>query len=142
MDEKGQLVLLTKFCQNKSFAVFRSTRCGGIVDTLRDTVHTRPIEKDGNAVSTRKSDLPLPVRTPTYVSREVGAAELCISPETWDAMVARGELPTPDHKIGGVMPRWKWSRVEDWLSMKAERALVVRDPYVVGAEGVDAQAQE
>jgi hypothetical protein len=96
----------------------------------------------GSAVTSRKSDLPLPARTPTYVSREVGAAELCISPETWDAMVARGELPGPDHKIGGVMPRWKWDRVEAWLSNKKDGSIIARDPYVMGAEGVDAQAQK
>lgn len=89
-----------------------------------------------------KADLPLPVRTPVYVSREVGAAELCISPETWDAMVARGELPPPDNKIGGVMPRWKWHRVEDWLSGKNCEAEVARDPYVTGAEGLNGQTQE
>jgi hypothetical protein len=95
----------------------------------------------GSAVTRRKSELPLPVRTPTYVSREVGAAELCISPETWDAMVARGELPKPDHKIGNVMPRWKWDRVEAWLKKEDETA-IARDPYVMGAEGLNASAQK
>lgn len=93
-------------------------------------------------MTSRKSDLPLPARTPTYVSREVGAAELCISPETWDAMVARGELPVADYKIGGVMPRWKWEGVEAWLSDKNDRSSIARDPYVAGAEGVDAQTQK
>lgn len=92
-------------------------------------------------MTSRKSDLPLPARTPTYVSREVGAAELCISPETWDAMVARGELPVADYKIGGVMPRWKWDRVEAWLGNKKDIA-IARDLYVTGAEGIDAQAQK
>lgn len=92
-------------------------------------------------MTSRKSDLPLPIRTPTFVSREVGAAELCISPETWDAMVARGELPPPDHKIGGVMPRWKWNRVENWLSRKNDET-VARDPYVTSAEGLNAKTQK
>jgi hypothetical protein len=92
-------------------------------------------------VTRRKSDLPLPVRTPTYVSREVGAAELCISPETWDAMVARGELPEPDYKIGDVMPRWKWDRVEAWLN-KENGSLIAHDPYVMGVEALNAPAQK
>ena len=93
-------------------------------------------------MTSRKSDLPLPIRTPTYVSREVGAAELCISPETWDAMVARGELPPPDYKIGGVMPRWKWNCVEAWLIRKSGESDVPRDPYVTGVEGLNAQAEK
>jgi hypothetical protein len=92
-------------------------------------------------VTRRKSELPLPARTPTYVSREVGAAELCISPETWDAMVARGELPEPDHKIGGVMPRWKWTRIEAWLNNE-NGSHIARDPYVICAEGLNAPAQK
>jgi hypothetical protein len=56
-------------------------------------------------MSTRKADLHLPARTPTFVSREVGAAELCISPDTWDRMVDRKELP-PAVIVSG-MPRWK-----------------------------------
>jgi hypothetical protein len=80
----------------------------------------------GCVVTNRKSALPLPVRTPAYVSREVGAAELCISPETWDAMVARGELPPPDYKIGGTMPRWKWTTVESRLNgMCAIQGIVI-----------------
>jgi hypothetical protein len=96
----------------------------------------------GSAVTKPKSELPLPARTPTYVSREVGAAELCISPETWDAMVARGELPKPDHKIGDVMPRWKWDHIEAWLSNKGNGSGITRDPYVMGAEGLNASAQK
>ena len=95
-----------------------------------------------SAVTNRKSDLPLPVRAPTFVSREVGAAELCISSETWDAMVSRGELPLPDYKIGGVMPRWKWKRVEAWLSRKNGESEVTRDPYVTGVEDLSAQAEK
>lgn len=102
----------------------------------------RRINNVVSAVTKPKSELPLPARTPTYVSREVGAAELCISPETWDAMVARGEIPPPDHKIGGVMPRWKWDRVEGWLSRKDGESDVPRDPYVTGVEGLNAQTEK
>jgi hypothetical protein len=76
----------------------------------------------------RKTDLHLPARTPTYVSREVGAAELCISPQTWDRMVDRKELP-PATIVSG-MPRWKWETVEAWLSGKRDYATMPEDPYL------------
>jgi hypothetical protein len=79
-------------------------------------------------MSTRKTDLHLPARTPTYVSREVGAAELCISPDTWDRMVDRKELPPPTI-VSGV-PRWKWDTVEAWLSGKRDYATVPDNSYL------------
>ena len=79
-------------------------------------------------MSPRKTDLHLPARTPTYVSREVGAAELCISPDTWDRMVDRKELPPPTIVSG--MPRWKWDTVEAWLSGKRDYATVPDNPYL------------
>jgi len=84
----------------------------------------------------QKANLPLPVRTPTYVSREIGAAELCVSPETWDTMVARGELPPPEFKVGGVMPRWRWQSVQEWLSGSNRAVSMPIDPYVQAAEQV------
>ena len=55
-------------------------------------------------------------RTPAYVSREVGAAELCISVDTWDAMVKAGRLPKPTNVgISGTTPRWRWAEVEAYL---------------------------
>ena len=59
---------------------------------------------------------------------------LITPPETWDAMVARGELPPPDYKIGGTMPRWKWTTVESWLSGMGQMSTMGRDPYVEAAE--------
>ena len=79
-------------------------------------------------MSTRKADLHLPTRTPTFVSREVGAAELCISPDTWDRMVDRKELPLP--VIVSGMPRWKWEVVEAWLSGKQDYAKVPENPLL------------
>jgi hypothetical protein len=79
-------------------------------------------------MSTRKADLRLPARTPTFVSREVGAAELCISPDTWDRMVDRKELPSPTIVSG--MPRWKWESVEAWLSGKRGYATVPENPLL------------
>lgn len=66
---------------------------------------------------TRKRDLPLPSRTPAYVSREVGAAELCISVGTWDDWVKAGVLPPPTAWLGpsGNNPRWRWKDVDSFL---------------------------
>ena len=44
-------------------------------------------------MTTRKENLRLPPRTPAYVDRETGAAEFCVSPETWDRWDREGRLP-------------------------------------------------
>lgn len=75
-----------------------------------------------------KDRLPLPIRTPAYVSREVGAAELCISPETWDQWVRVGDLPPPVH-IGGL-PRWRWQDVDARLSGGGAPGAAQADPYM------------
>lgn len=79
-----------------------------------------------------KALLPLPVRTPAYVSREVGAAELCISPETWDAWVRSGTLPRPCPATdAGGSPRWRWADVDAALCGQAPDPLASRpDPYM------------
>lgn len=64
----------------------------------------------------RKSDLILPSRTPAFVSREVGAAELGISPETWDRWVCDGILPSPAWGFPASTPRWRWLDVDRKLS--------------------------
>ena len=79
-------------------------------------------------MSTRKPDLLLAARTPAFVLREVGAAKLCISPDTWDRMVDRKELP-PAAIVSG-MPRWKWEAVEAWLSGKQDYAKVPENPLL------------
>jgi hypothetical protein len=56
------------------------------------------------------------VRPPTFVDRETGAAELCVSAETWDAMVLTGELPPATVHLRTRLPRWRWIDVEAWLS--------------------------
>jgi hypothetical protein len=60
-------------------------------------------------------------RTPAYVSREIGAAELCISPDTWDEWVRAGLLPPPC-KLGasGSTPRWRWADVDAALTGRAQ----------------------
>jgi hypothetical protein len=67
-------------------------------------------------MTTRKSDLMLPSRTPAFVSREVGAAELGISPETWDRWVCDGILPSPAPGFPTSTPRWRWLDVDRKLS--------------------------
>ena len=87
----------------------------------------------------RKALLPLPPRTPAYVSREVGAAELCVSPETWDRMVAAGELPKADKRFLGTMPRWEWAAVQAHLRGDNERTTMQEDVYVRGANNAKAK---
>ena len=60
----------------------------------------------------RKADLPLPTRTPAYVDREIGAAELRISPETWDTWVEKKILPEPSPGFPASDPRWRWEDVK------------------------------
>jgi len=85
----------------------------------------------GCAVTARKTALPLPVRTPAYVSREVGAAELGISPETWDRWVDDGILPLVAPGFPPSTPRWKWVDVDHKLSTPAQESTT--DPFIVGA---------
>lgn len=56
------------------------------------------------------------IRPPCYVDRESGAAELCVAPETWDALVVTGELPPATVHLRSRMPRWRWADVDAWLS--------------------------
>jgi len=55
-------------------------------------------------------------RTPAYVDRETGAAELLISPDTWDQWVKEGRLPRPCDTFPTGMPRWRWEDVDRKLS--------------------------
>jgi predicted DNA-binding transcriptional regulator AlpA len=67
-------------------------------------------------MTARKSDIALPPRLTAYVTREEGAAELRISPSTWDEMVACGQLPRPI-RMGrlGTIKRWRWVDVDSHL---------------------------
>ncbi len=93
-------------------------------------------------MTTRKDDLQLKSRTPAYVSREVGAAELSISPATWDDMVAIGKLPPADTMIGkaGTNPRWKWTRVEAWLG--GDRSVSVQSASEAFFRGIPSGAEK
>jgi hypothetical protein len=68
-------------------------------------------------MTVRKADnLLLGDRTPAYVSRETGAAELQISPATWDQWVKEGRLPSPCDTFPSGTPRWRWEDVDRKLS--------------------------
>jgi hypothetical protein len=51
-------------------------------------------------------------RTPAYVDRVTGAAELLISPQTWDNWVKEGRLPPPSDGFPEGTPRWRWADVD------------------------------
>jgi hypothetical protein len=51
-------------------------------------------------------------RTPAYVDRETGAAELQISPDTWDQWVKERIIPPPSDKFPAGTPRWRWDDVD------------------------------
>src|SRR5690242_9369129 len=55
-------------------------------------------------------------RTPAYVSRETGAAELQISVDTWDAWVKAGTLPPACSTFPNGTARWRWEDVDRKLS--------------------------
>jgi hypothetical protein len=58
-------------------------------------------------------------RTPAYVNRETGAAELLISPDTWDQWVKEGHLPPSCDSFPAGTPRWRWEDVDRKLSNRA-----------------------
>ena len=55
-------------------------------------------------------------RTPAYVDRETGAAELLISTYTWGQLVKEGRLPPPWDTFPSGTPRWRWQDVDRKLS--------------------------
>ena len=63
-------------------------------------------------MTARKADIPLNSRLTAFVSRESGAAELQVSPATWDAMEEVGQLPKP-YLLGPRknIKRWLWAEV-------------------------------
>jgi hypothetical protein len=84
-------------------------------------------------MTSRKDDMrPRGDRPPAYVDRETGAAELGISPATWDKWVEGGLIPAPNTRgIAGTMPRW--ADVDRKLSGKGEiGAECEPEPYFRG----------
>jgi hypothetical protein len=67
-------------------------------------------------MTTRKNDLSLPARTPAYVDRKTGAAELRISEATWDRYVEKGIIPPPAPGFPADTPRWRWTDVDAKLA--------------------------
>jgi hypothetical protein len=59
-------------------------------------------------------------RTPAYVDRETGAAELRISPGTWDEWVKDGRLPKPAPGFPTSTPRWRWEDVDRLLAGRGD----------------------
>lgn len=82
-------------------------------------------------MTTRKADNLLHGdRTPAYVGRETGAAELQISPDTWDQWVKDGRLPAPSDAFPTGTPRWRWEDIDRKLS---GRTVVGLDAALKGA---------
>jgi hypothetical protein len=89
-------------------------------------------------MTTRKSDIALSPRLTAYVTREEGAAELRISPSTWDEMVDCGQLPRPVLMgRNGTIKRWRWADVDSRLRNDDARS---PEPYFRGI--TDASAKE
>jgi hypothetical protein len=80
----------------------------------------------------RKGDLRLPSRTPAYVSREVGAAEIGVSPATWDNWVRDGRLPPAAPGFPDGTPRWRWADVDRRLSGTRPASVIVDEVAEAG----------
>jgi hypothetical protein len=61
-------------------------------------------------MTARKDDIKLD-RTPEFVPRETGAAELEISPDTWDRWVKARTLPPAESGLPLGTVRWHWPKV-------------------------------
>jgi predicted DNA-binding transcriptional regulator AlpA len=81
-------------------------------------------------MTTRKSAIPLASRVTAYVSREHAAAELQVSPSTFDDLVAGGYLPKA-RRIGGIL-RWRWQDI-DAAICKDDVAALNQEPYFKGS---------
>jgi predicted DNA-binding transcriptional regulator AlpA len=73
-------------------------------------------KRECSSMTARKADIALTPRLTAYVTREEGAAELRISPSTWDEMVNCGQIPRPI-RMGkmGTVKRWRWVDVDSHL---------------------------
>jgi hypothetical protein len=84
----------------------------------------------GLILTVRKSDNLLKGdRTPAYVDRVTGAAEVRISPETWDTWVDEGRIPPAAPGFPDSCPRWRWDDVDAKFSGKN---LENTDPFMAG----------
>jgi len=80
-------------------------------------------------MTVRKSDIPLTPRLTAYVSREAAAAELQISPSTFDDMVDCGRIPKPI-RLGrmGTILRRRWIDVDSAIRGE-DRHCPDQEPY-------------
>jgi hypothetical protein len=80
-------------------------------------------------------------RTPAYVNRETGAAELLISPDTWDQWVKEGRLPPASDQFPAGAPRWRCpdTRLRIRARLCGERSTLARkrEASVTLPEGVE-----
>jgi hypothetical protein len=72
------------------------------------------------------------------VCRTTGAAELEISPDTWDQWVADGLLPATAPGFPESTPRWRWADVDAKLSGKIVNQI---DPYMQGLDNLGSHGQ-
>jgi predicted DNA-binding transcriptional regulator AlpA len=82
-------------------------------------------------MTTPKAEIKLSSRLTAYVTREEGAAELRVSPSTWDDMVDGGILPKP-RMLGRMrnIPRWCWAEVDEAIrNGHAKTYLQPEEPY-------------
>jgi hypothetical protein len=84
-------------------------------------------------MTTRKADIRLANRPTAFVTREEGAAELRVSPTTWDEMAACGLLPKP-YMVGPNhdLPRWLWREVEERIVGEHRDADKEAEPFFRG----------
>jgi predicted DNA-binding transcriptional regulator AlpA len=87
-------------------------------------------------MTTRKADIPLTSRLTAYVTREEGAAELRVSPSTWDEMVDCGQLPKPI-RLGrmGTILRWRWADIDRKLLGEDHDDKQRTEPFFRGLAG-------
>jgi predicted DNA-binding transcriptional regulator AlpA len=82
----------------------------------------------------RKDKLELTSRLTAFVTQKEGAAELRISPSTWDDMMKKGQLPKP-YLIGPNrdIKRWRWIEIEQKIiGDKSSEEDEPREPYFRG----------
>jgi hypothetical protein len=80
-------------------------------------------------------------RPPAYVSRETGAAELCISPETWDRWAVEDKLPRAAAGSPPGSPRWRWEDVDRKISGRGEM-IAPANAYLAGIERIRGPKKE
>jgi predicted DNA-binding transcriptional regulator AlpA len=84
-------------------------------------------------MTTRKVNISLTSRLTAYVTREEGAAELRVSPSTWDEMVECGQLPKPIRLgVTGRILRWRWAEVDRVLAGEEPEEEQQREPFFRG----------